>query len=53
MSPTSEQMSRVARLVADGVIRVELTKLPLSQVQRAHELSESGHARGKIVLTLT
>jgi len=26
--------------------------LPLTEVQRAHELSESGHTRGKLVLTV-
>jgi NADPH:quinone reductase-like Zn-dependent oxidoreductase len=53
MSPTSEQLTQVAELVATGAVRVELTEvLPLTEVQRAHELSESGHARGKIVLTV-
>jgi NADPH:quinone reductase-like Zn-dependent oxidoreductase len=52
MSPTSEQLTRVADLVAAGDVRVELAEvLPLTEVQRAHELSESGHTRGKIVLT--
>ena len=41
-------------LVADGVIRVALDAvMPLEDVQRAHALSEAGHARGKIVLTLS
>ncbi|MCA1703538.1 MAG: zinc-binding dehydrogenase [Actinobacteria bacterium] len=32
---------------------MELTEvLPLTEVGRAHELSESGHTRGKIILTL-
>ena len=53
MSPQSEQLTRIAELVAAGDARVELAEvLPLTEVQRAHELSESGHARGKIVLTL-
>jgi NADPH:quinone reductase-like Zn-dependent oxidoreductase len=26
--------------------------LPLEEIRRAHELSESGHVRGKIVLTI-
>ncbi|MET0811109.1 MAG: zinc-binding dehydrogenase [Thermoleophilaceae bacterium] len=26
--------------------------MPLAEVQRAHELSESGHTRGKLVLTV-
>jgi NADPH:quinone reductase-like Zn-dependent oxidoreductase len=27
-------------------------RLPLEEVARAHELSESGHVRGKIVITV-
>jgi NADPH:quinone reductase-like Zn-dependent oxidoreductase len=52
-SPNSEQLARIAELVAAGEVRVEIAEeIPLSEVQRAHELSESGHTRGKIVLTL-
>jgi len=51
-SPSAEQLARVADLVASGDVRVEISEmLPLSEVKRAHELSESGHTRGKIVLT--
>jgi NADPH:quinone reductase-like Zn-dependent oxidoreductase len=53
MSPTSEQLAHVADLVAGGDVRVELAEvLPLTEVQRAHALSETGHVRGKIVLTV-
>jgi NADPH:quinone reductase-like Zn-dependent oxidoreductase len=53
MSPNSEQLTRIAELVAGGEVRVEISEvLPLTEVQRAHELSESGHTRGKIVLTV-
>jgi NADPH:quinone reductase-like Zn-dependent oxidoreductase len=53
MSPASEQLSRIAELVAAGEVRVEFAQtMPLDEVQRAHELSESGHTRGKIVLTV-
>ena len=53
MSPSSEQLARIAELVAAGDVHVEITEvLPLTEVQRAHELSESGHTRGKIVLTV-
>lgn len=53
MSPDAAELERLAKLVADGVIRVELDQVvPLADVQRAHALSESGHARGKIVLTV-
>jgi NADPH:quinone reductase-like Zn-dependent oxidoreductase len=52
-SPSSEQLARVAELVASGEIQVEIAEtLPLTEVARAHELSETGHARGKIVLTV-
>ena len=52
-SPSSEQLARIAELVAGGEVRVEISDvLPLTEVKRAHELSESGHTRGKIVLTV-
>jgi NADPH:quinone reductase-like Zn-dependent oxidoreductase len=52
-SADSEQFSRIADLIASGDVRPELSEvLPLSEVQRAHEVSESGHTRGKIVLTV-
>lgn len=53
MSPSSEQLARIAELVAAGDVRVEIAEvLPLAEVQRAHELSESGHTRGKLILTV-
>jgi NADPH:quinone reductase-like Zn-dependent oxidoreductase len=52
-SPTSDQLARVAELVAAGEVRVEIADvLPLAEVQRAHELSESGHTRGKLILAV-
>jgi NADPH:quinone reductase-like Zn-dependent oxidoreductase len=52
-SRNAEHLSRVAELIADGVVRVEITEvLALSDARRAHELSESGHTRGKIVLVI-
>jgi NADPH:quinone reductase-like Zn-dependent oxidoreductase len=53
MSPSSEQLARIAALVAAGDVQVEIAEtLPLAEIARAHELSESGHTRGKIVLTI-
>jgi len=53
MRPSSEQLPRIANLVASGAVRVEIAEeLELADVRRAHALSESGHARGKIVLTV-
>jgi NADPH:quinone reductase-like Zn-dependent oxidoreductase len=51
MSPSSEQLARIAGLVAEGAVRVEIAQtFPLSEASQAHELSEAGHTRGKIVL---
>jgi NADPH:quinone reductase-like Zn-dependent oxidoreductase len=53
MSPSSEQLARIAELVAANDVRVEIADvIPLAEVQRAHELSESGHTRGKIILAI-
>jgi NADPH:quinone reductase-like Zn-dependent oxidoreductase len=53
MSPKSEQLARTAELVASGHVRVEIAEaMSLADVKRAHELSEGGHVRGKLVLTL-
>ena len=53
MSPDPDQLVRIAELVAAGEVHVEIAEtLPLGEVQRAHELSESGHVRGKIILTV-
>jgi NADPH:quinone reductase-like Zn-dependent oxidoreductase len=39
--------------VAGGDVRVEIAEaMPLANVKRAHELSEGGHVRGKLALTL-
>jgi NADPH:quinone reductase-like Zn-dependent oxidoreductase len=49
-----EQLARIAELVAEGEVRVEIAEvLPLTEVARAHERSEAGHVRGKLVLAVT
>lgn len=54
MSPRPEQLARIAGLVASGDVHVEIAAtMPLAEAKRAHELSESGHVRGKLVLTIT
>lgn len=53
MSPDSGQLARVAGLVAAGEVHVEIAHtLPLAEAAQAHALSESGHTRGKIILTV-
>lgn len=51
MSPSSEQLAKIAELVAAGEVKVEIAgTFSLSQVAKAHELSEGGHTRGKLIL---
>jgi NADPH:quinone reductase-like Zn-dependent oxidoreductase len=46
-----KELAEIAALIDSGNLKVVLDRiLPLSEVRRAHELSQSGHARGKIVL---
>jgi NADPH:quinone reductase-like Zn-dependent oxidoreductase len=53
MGNSSEQLSEIAELVASGAVRVEIAStFPLAEVAKAHALSEAGHTRGKIVLTV-
>jgi len=54
MSPNAEQLAAIAELVAQRQVRVEIADaFPLADASRAHALSETGHTRGKLVLTLT
>jgi NADPH:quinone reductase-like Zn-dependent oxidoreductase len=54
MSPSAERMAQIAELISDQDVRVEVAEaVPLAEVARAHALSEGGHVRGKLVLTLT
>jgi len=44
-------LDRVLELVAEGAVKVpEIQTLPLAEARQAHELSQAGHVRGKIVL---
>jgi NADPH:quinone reductase-like Zn-dependent oxidoreductase len=45
------QLDEMAALIDRGLLRPIVTEiLPLSEARKAHELSQTGHARGKIVL---
>jgi NADPH:quinone reductase-like Zn-dependent oxidoreductase len=49
--PSADQLDEIARLVDAGEMSVLVENVfPLEEARRAHELSEAGHARGKIVL---
>jgi NADPH:quinone reductase-like Zn-dependent oxidoreductase len=50
--PNGALLAEIAELVEEGKIKTTVeTVLPLSEIKKAHELSESGHTRGKIVLS--
>ena len=50
-SAERDELAAIADLIASGEVRPEIAEvLPLEEIQRAHELSESGHTRGKIVV---
>jgi NADPH:quinone reductase-like Zn-dependent oxidoreductase len=47
-----EWFNEITALIEEGAVTPTVeTVLPLSETQRAHELSEDGHVRGKLVLT--
>jgi NADPH2:quinone reductase len=49
--PNGEQLEEFAALADDGRLLVDVAEvLPLEGAARAHELSEAGHVRGKLVL---
>jgi len=52
-TPRGDQLARIAELVVNGQVKIHVeTVLPLQQARRAQELSQSGHAGGKIVLVV-
>jgi NADPH:quinone reductase-like Zn-dependent oxidoreductase len=51
VQPDGAQLSAIAKLIDSAKLRPTIDRiLPLSEARRAHELSQGGHARGKIVL---
>jgi NADPH:quinone reductase-like Zn-dependent oxidoreductase len=51
IQPDATQLAELAKLADLGKLKaVVQTVLPLSEARRAHELSQAGHVRGKIVL---
>jgi NADPH:quinone reductase-like Zn-dependent oxidoreductase len=51
--PDGAQLAQIGELIDFGYVRpVVETVLPLSHAKRAHQISEAGHARGKIVLSV-
>ncbi len=49
--PNAGQLAEINQLIEEGKLKVHIeTVLPLTEVKKAHQLSESGRTRGKIVL---
>jgi NADPH:quinone reductase-like Zn-dependent oxidoreductase len=51
--PNPDHLRQIAELIASGEVHVEIAEvIPIAEVRRAHEESESGHVRGKLVLAV-
>ena len=51
LEPDGAQLSKIAKLIDSAKLKPIIDRiLPLSEVRRAHELSQNGHVHGKIVL---
>jgi NADPH:quinone reductase-like Zn-dependent oxidoreductase len=49
--PNPDQLPEINRLLETGKLKVRIARvLPLAQVKKAHQISASGHADGKIIL---
>jgi NADPH:quinone reductase-like Zn-dependent oxidoreductase len=47
----AQQLAEINSLIAEGKLKIHVeTVLPLTEVKKAHQLSQSGRTRGKIVL---
>jgi NADPH:quinone reductase-like Zn-dependent oxidoreductase len=52
--PDAAQLIQIADLIDAGILKPSVTNvLPLAEAARAHELSQAGHVRGKIVLQVS
>jgi NADPH:quinone reductase-like Zn-dependent oxidoreductase len=52
--PSASRLAELARLVDAGQLRIEVQEtLPLAAAAKAHAVIEAGHARGKVVLTIS
>lgn len=52
--PNAAELAEIARMIDDGIVKpVVTTVLPLAEARKVHEISQGGHATGKIVLEVT
>jgi len=51
--PSAQQLTEINRLIEAGKLKIHVeTVLPLPEVKKAHQLSQSRRTRGKIVLQI-
>lgn len=49
--PNAQQLAEINHLIDEGKLKIHIeTVLPITEVKKAHQLSQSGRTRGKIVL---
>jgi NADPH:quinone reductase-like Zn-dependent oxidoreductase len=49
--PSAQQLGEINRMIAAGKVKTHVAMvLPLAEVRKAHQFSESGRTRGKIIL---
>src|SRR6202030_4672497 len=54
VQPNGAQLAEIAKIIDSGKLAPVINRiLPLSEARRAHELSQSGHPHGKIVLRVS
>jgi len=52
--PNGAQLAEIAKIIDSGKLAPVIDRiLPLSEARRAHELSQSGHTHGKIVMRVS
>jgi NADPH:quinone reductase-like Zn-dependent oxidoreductase len=50
--PNASHLAAISELLDSGTLKTTIAEvLPLDQARKAHEISQAGHVRGKIVLT--
>lgn len=53
VEPNGEQLEQLRVLIEDGKLRTHVSAVfPLEEAAQAHEMIQSGHTRGKLVLTI-
>lgn len=53
-TPNQQQLQSIAALLEQGIVKPHIEKtFPFSQIAQAHQRVESGHVRGKIILSIT